>query len=342
MAGYTVVKLNNEDYSDWNKFVDRSPQGEVFCYSWWLNSVTKSNFSIYAVIENNEIVAGLPLAYDKQNKINEPPFTRTLGILFKTQPEIDQHRRASLERKWISLLLENINIKDFRQFCTHHNFTDWLPFRWKGLKQTTRYTYLLKYEGMTVEDLRMNLNRGKKSIINKAEGSGIKIEECDDFDLLYQYLQMTYKRQSKKLSMSFDEMRSLDQNIKKNGQRLILQAIDNIKNTQAVSYFVYTKRSAYYLISGSDQTFKESGGQTLILWEAIKYFCDKVDYFNFGGSDIQRLEEHIRGFGGTQTPYFQIYNDHCLHENDIRYNINESLVHLAISIKAIKSKLFMN
>lgn len=339
MTGYTVIKLNKEDYGEWNKFVDTSPQGDVFCYSWWLNSVTKSNFEIYTIIDKNKILAGIPLAYDKYHKINEPPFTRTLGILFKSQPKIGQHKRASLERKWINLLLENIDVKNFRQFCTHHNFTDWLPFRWKGLKQTTRYTYILNYEGKTAEDLRMNLNRGKKSIINRAEGSGITVEECEDFDLLYKYMQMTYKRQSKNLNMSFDDMKSLDQVIKKNGKRLILRAIDKANNIHALSYFVYNKRSAYYLVSGSDQAFKESGGQTLILWEAIKHFCGKVEYFNFGGSVIQRLEEHFRGFGGIQTPYFHIYNDLYLHENDIWYNINESLVHLANAFKAIKSKL---
>lgn len=339
MADYSVIKLTKEYYSDWNKFVDSSQQGDIFCYSWWLDSVTKSHYDIYAIIEKEEIVAGLPIAYDKYRKINELPFTRTLGILFKSLQGTDQHRRTSLERKWSTLLLENINIKDFRQFCTHHNFSDWLPFKWKGLKQTTRYTYLLDYEGKTIDDLRRNLNRGKKSLINKAENAGITVQECDDFDLLYHYIEMTFTRQEKKFSMPFIEMKALDDSIRRNGNRLILKAVDQNANIHAINYFAYNQKSAYYLVSGSESAFSNSGGQSLILFEAIKYFYNKVDHFNFGGSDIKQIEEHFRGFGGIQTPYFHIYNDHLLHDNDLKYNINEALFYFSSALKAMKTKL---
>jgi hypothetical protein len=71
--------------------------------------------------------------------------------------------------------MSNLNIKTlepnqyerwnvFVQMCTHHNFTDWLPFMWKGFKQTTRYNYIINYENKTFDNLWRNFNQGNKGL----------------------------------------------------------------------------------------------------------------------------------------------------------------------------------
>ncbi len=57
-----IKYLDPDRYDEWNNFVDLSPQGDVFCYSWWLDAVTKSHFKILVVLENDTIVSGIPLA----------------------------------------------------------------------------------------------------------------------------------------------------------------------------------------------------------------------------------------------------------------------------------------
>lgn len=323
-------------FDEWDSFVDLSPQGDVFCYSWWLDVITGSNFKIYIVEEKGEIVAGFPAAYDDQNRINEPPLTRTLGVLYKPQPDLSDHKRSSNERKWLTRLLENIPPEEFLQFCTHHTFTDWLPFRWKGLKQTTRYTYILDYEGQTLTDLSGRLSKGRKESINKAHKYDIKVEEADDFDLVYRFTTHSYERQGLKFKVPFDDLYQLDESIKKYGNRLILRAVDRIGAIHAVLYVTYNHKSAYALLSGSDASLRKYGGHTLVMWEAVKYFIDKVRYFNFGGSDIENIEEHLRGFGGVLTPYFHIYNQRLLSENDsLKFHIVEILYHM----KSIAGKI---
>ncbi len=334
--------LNPALYSAWNNFVDSSPQGDVFCYSWWLDAITKSRFRIYAAFEKEEIVAGIPLAFDQYNKFNEPPLTRTLGVLYKPQSNLTEHKKVSDQRKWLTALLEYIPLDDFVQMCTHHNFTDWLPFRWKGLKQTTRYTYLIDYKNKSIDELRKNLNRGRRNIINRAEKNKIRVEESDDFELLYHFAELSYKRQGLKLKAHFADLKILDEAIKRNGHRLILKAVDSFERVHAVLYFAFNNRSAYYLLSGSDANYRESGGPSLGLWEAVKYFCGKVEYLNFGGSEIKPIEEHIRDFGGILTPYFHIYNDRLLHRTDIRYHIKKTVFHLGSLFKAFKTRFLWN
>lgn len=337
-----VHDITADRFNEWNNFVDDSPQGDVFCYSWWLDSVTGSNFRIVAVIDNGNIVAGMPLAFDKHNKINEPFFTRTTGVLYKPLPSLTEHDRISVQRKWLGLLLNEINTDDFIQVSTHHNFTDWLPYRWKGLKQTSRYTYILDYRDKSPEDLWKGLNRGRKNIINRAGKNNIRVEETDDFDVLYEYTGLSYERQGLRMRTSFDDMKALDNSIIKNGNRLILKACDPENRIHAVIYLVYTKRSAYYLLSGSDPGLRRMGGHSLVLWEAVRYFRDKVGYFNFGGSDIQSIENHISGFGGTLTPYFHIYNEKLLHYYEIRFHLKKVKFHLCGLLNAVKSRFFLN
>jgi hypothetical protein len=280
----------------------------------------------------------MPLAFDRHNKINEPPLTRTLGVLFKPLNGISEHKKNVIHRCWMNVLLDEIPMSDFIQMCTHHTFTDWLPFRWKGLKQTTRYTYILPYKDLTEEQLRQKLSRGKKNIINRAEKNGITVTETEDFSLLYDYVGLSYKRQGLKFNIAYKDLKNLDEALVLRGKRLILKANDGNNRTHALIYLAYNKKSAYYLLSGSDEKYRNLGGHTLVLWEAIKYFRGKVDCFNFGGSDIKSIEEHLSCFGGTLAPYFHIYNNRLLRIYDVRYHLKEVAFHSLGLFNALKYK----
>jgi hypothetical protein len=60
-----IKNLEPHQFNQWDEFVDKSPQGDVFCYSWWLEAITKSNFKIVAIFENNEIVAGIVFRFPR-------------------------------------------------------------------------------------------------------------------------------------------------------------------------------------------------------------------------------------------------------------------------------------
>jgi hypothetical protein len=341
MSSLKTETLKPEYYCQWDAFVEKSPQGDVFCYSWWLEAITKSHFKILVIIEEDEIVAGIPIAYDEHNKVNEPPLTRTLGVLYKPQEHLSEHRQISNQRKWLNLLLEQFPLNDFVQMCLHHNFTDWLPFRWRGFKQTTRYTYIINFHDTTLDELWGNLNRGRKETVNRAVKNSIRVEQTEDFDLLYKFESLSYERQGLKFRILFYDLKLLDDVIKKRGNRIIFKAIGRLNQVHAMLYVAYNSRSAYALLSGSDEKLRKMGGHTLVMWEAIKYFYDKAEYFNFGGSDIERIEKHLRGFGGTLTPYFHIYNENLIWKrNDIRHHLSELSFHLNEIWKISKNKIF--
>jgi hypothetical protein len=342
--------MNNPDveilgparYGQWDAFVDLSPQGDIFCYSWWLDAITKSNFKILVILQRGEIVAGIPIAMDEQGKADIPPLIRTLGVLYKPQEDFSGHTYISAQRQWLSALLEHLPLEGFVQMCMHHNFTDWLPFRWKGLQQTTLYTYIIQYQNKTTACLWNDLNRGRKETINRAIKNGISVEETDDLDLVYHFETLSFERKGLEFSKIFkpQDLKILDEQIKKNGKRTILKAFDKDGHVHATIYIVYNQKSAYALLTGSDPQYRKIGGHTLVMWEAIKFFRDKVGYFNFGGSNMEQIEAHLRGFGGVLTPYFLIYNENFSEKkNSIRYHLGATLFHLYETCKIIKNTI---
>jgi hypothetical protein len=317
--------LQTTEYDEWNRFVDESPQGDVFCCSWWLEAVTKGDFQIIAARENKRIVAGFILPFYSTGRINEPFLTRTTGVLYRKPGDESLRGRLSMERRWLTALLGHVDKDSFVQTCMHHNFKDWLPFRWQGYEQRTRYTYLLDYTHTSTDAIMANISRKQRAMVQKALRNKLTVEEGDDMASVYNFSCASFARQGRKFPYSLNDLQRLDDALRKRGQRVIFKVLDADGSVHAVNYVVYNQKSAYHLLIGGDARARLTGGHALLLLHTIKYFSDKVEIFNFGGSDIQGIEEHIRTFGGIQAQYFHIYNDdlmrysqQCLRDHSAR------------------------
>ena len=168
MKKINVQYLEEKNYRQWNSFVAESPQGYPFCYSWWLETVTNNNFKILTALENGEIVAGFILPFYNTGQIKDPYLTRTSGVLYRRRCEETDIHRVSMERRWINALLKQIQIDNFVQLCFHPNFVDWLPLRWAGYYQTTKYTYIFNYKKDDLNNIKNNMGINQKRNIKKA------------------------------------------------------------------------------------------------------------------------------------------------------------------------------
>jgi hypothetical protein len=59
-------------------------------------------------------------------------------------------------------------------------------------------------------------------------------------------------------------------------------------------------------MGGSDPELRNSGANSLCMWEAIKFASTVTKAFDFEGSMIESVERFFRAFGARQVPYFQI------------------------------------
>ena len=143
------------------------------------------------------------------------------------------------------------------------------------------------------------------SIIAKAEKE-ITVTESDDIELFYKINALSFKRQDKKVPYSLTYVKQIDEACKNNNCRKILLAKDADNNIHAAIYIVWDIHSAYYLMGGADESFKNSGAYSLLLWQAIKAAASLSKQFNFCGSMLPTVERFFRSFGGEQTPYLHL------------------------------------
>jgi hypothetical protein len=307
---YRCVTLAENDYDCWNNFVDISPQGCIFCKTWWLDAVSPGRYSIFCVYKGENLVGGLPVVHilGRGNRITGfgmTPLTQTLGVLL---PPSDRpySERISEEKRIIDGLVAALgDTANFGQNF-HYNFQNWLPFMWRGYSQTSRYTYVL--EGIKDEaSIWKGMAKGVKSDVNKAKKLGLEVEvdsrsQTDFWDV---YLK-AFARQKMSAPVSFDFFSRLDHQMEKMGKRKMLFIVAPDQQIHAVIYIIIDNSYAYYLMGGADPALRRSGATAFGIFEAIKIVSGEADTFDFEGSVVKNIETFFRGFGGYQRSYFQI------------------------------------
>lgn len=303
---YVVKKLEIEEYKKWNDFVDKSPQGNIFNKTWWLEA-GNVKFDIYVSLnKNNEILGGMILPFEEENNINMPMLTQTLGILFKDFDDCKYTKKISKETEIIESLVNVIPENSNYSINFNYNFNNWLPFMWNGYNQYCRYTYVIEQLdnlSLVKENFRYNI----KYDINKAQKNGLIIKEDLPIEEFYKIDKQTFDRQQINIPYSLEFLKNLDKKLREKKAAKSFFVVDSLGEIYAANYIIYDENSAYYLMGGSNNKNRSSGAVSLGLWEAIKFAATVTRKFDFEGSCIRNIEEFFRGFGGTQKVYFNIW-----------------------------------
>ncbi len=299
-----------DSFEEWDSFVDESPQGCIFCRSWWLKAVCQHGFEILALRKGGRIVAGIPLPLKGKRKhaiIGMPKLTQTLGMLLAPSTKGNYEARLSNEMNLIEKIIDTMPKLNHFAMNFHYNFRNWLPFYWEGFEQTTRYTYIIE----SLKDLDKvfsDFNRSKIKNIKKAEKMVSLVEDINARDFYNNHV-MSLGKQGEVMAYSYELYKKLFQVTYENHAGKTWFAIDSDKHIHAAIFVVWDNKSAYYLISSIDPDYRNSGAATLLLKTAITYVSKYTERFDFEGSMIRGVENSFRKFGAIQTPYFSISKD---------------------------------
>lgn len=294
----------------YRQFSEKEKTIPLFSKGWWMDAVCGDHWDVILLEKEKDIIAALPYFFTIKNgekAIQKAPLTQTNGIWMKYPPIKKNERKLSFEQKVIDYMIceiEKLNLVKYEQYF-HYSFTNWLPFYWKGYKQTTRYTYLIpdtKDLGQVYENVSSNVRK----LIRKAEKL-VQVKEGMDIETFYEFNKQTFARQQLNIPYSFDIVKKIDEQCSKRNARKILYAIDENGQVHCCCYFIWDDRSVYYLMSGTDPTLRFSQSLTLLLFEGIKLANKLGKQFDFEGSMKKNIEHHFRQFGAIQVPYFHIY-----------------------------------
>jgi hypothetical protein len=282
----------------------------VFSQPWWLDAVCLDQWDVILIEHNNKIVASFPYYRTKIirnvfTQIGMPPLTQKLGpyIVYDSN-ETTENKKISYEHKIYNEIIDKIPKCDSFLIQFDWKYKNWLPFYWKGFKQTTRYTYII--DNIKEHDqLIKNYDRRKREKIQKTKN---KLEFKFDLssDEFYSYFADVIHERGDTVLFSKELFSNLYNAIYENKAGQTFYCIDAEKNIHAIHMVIWDNECAYSLMSMRSKKYNTSGGREFLVDAIIKYVSSFVDRFDFEGSMIKGVEESYRRHGAHQTEYYAI------------------------------------
>ncbi len=238
----------------WDALVDGSPQGSLFCRTWWLDAVAPGRYELLTVNRGDEIRAGWPVVWAKsgdRSTVQMPPLTHKLGILFASH-EGKYAERLSRECRLAGELIQQLPSRAYVDQRFHEGFTNWLPFYWRGYQQATRYTYVLD-DLADLTAIWAQMRRKTRTEIRKAQKAGIRVRETGDVEYFYALNAKIFGRQGLRVPYSLQCMQRIDEACVKNAGRRLAIAETPDGQPCACRYLVHDDQCAFVLAGGVDE-----------------------------------------------------------------------------------------
>ncbi len=293
------------------QFCENNIDIPLFIQPWWLDAVcdNKKKWDVILYEENNTILGVLVYHFVQKwgfKLILQLPFTQYNGVWITPNTYKNKNKKLIKEHRIIRSLVKELENKKIDFYSQNHTltFTNWLPFYWNGYQQTTRYTYQIKDISDPKECFR-NFSYANKSHINKTKEK-LHLSKEISFKEFYRGLTEYYLNKNQKVQYPASYLENIYRKTKEKKQGAFFSVIDNQNEIHASLFIVWDNKTAYNLVSYINPKYKNSGGSTLVVFEAIKALSNKVKIFDFEGSMIQRVEKSSRQFGTVQVPYFNI------------------------------------
>lgn len=281
----------------------------LFMRAWWLDATCgKNGWGVATVLKGNQVHAALPYQFKRKwgfRLLSQPALTPFLGPWLRdtgAKTANDYGRQKDL----MNALIDALPDHDHYQQNWNPRLTNWLPFYWRGFRQTTGYSYVLD-DLAEEKTLWRNLRENIRREIGKARDRfGVTVDPDGSLDDLLLLNRLTFSRQRSPAPYSDDYVRRIDMASSERNCRRIFIARDAQGRPHAGAYVVWGEDSAYYLMGGGDPELRNSGATSLCMWEAILFAAGVTRRFDFEGSMIEPVERFFRAFGAVQSSYFRV------------------------------------
>ena len=326
MSEILTNKIIIERKNCYNSFCKLEKYIPIFSQSWWLDiACGHDHWDVILVRNDGDIIASFPFYQDKLRYnlkiITMPVLTQKMGIYIKYPENLSSSSKLTLEKKIYTEIIDKLPKFDYFNVTLDHKYLNWLPFYWRGFKQTTQYTYIV--EDLSNMDLVLkNFGKGKKSDIKKAADQ-LSIRFDMSPQLFIDFYNKSLKKQNKELSYSETLFIKLCSEAISRKQGEIICAIDREENIHGAIFYVWDNECIYNLVTAFDPDFRSSGASSYLFFQIMRKFSTHNLKFDFEGSMLENIEQSYSRFGTVQKMYFRVYK-----ENSKKYKLIRGLKEL--------------
>ncbi len=289
----------------------------LFQQYWWMETVCQGKqWDVLLSHGHDRLLGAMPFLYGKR-----------LGMKYILQPQLTpwsgpwlQHDLDFTTRQQVLTALAE-GLRDQKSMilmqCFSPQVTDWLPFHWKGFRQTTRYTY--RFDPIPAPSM-------LKSLAAKERRKGIEaVEEAYSVDCQVDVSEFSrfhtsyWERRSGHDLLDRDFIERVCSTAIARGQGLLYGLRNDDGVLMAARFVVFDNRCAYSLLSALHADALRNS-MTLLVWKLVSDLYGRTSAFDFEGSMDLGIGHFYHSFGTVQTPF------HCIYHS--RLPFAEKLLHL--------------
>jgi len=313
------------DLDEWDRFVDNSPQGTIFSYSYYLNSAV-DNWTAYWIKKGNQIKAGLVLVLNKdKTKVIQDDLVIHSGVIFSENREQKKVRARSgcFEiTEFIARWLDN-------SFCSTDltlspQFEDMRPFLWhnyhsfsaeKKYKLDLRYTSYIDISSL--KDIKneqessffKNMDTLRQRNIREARKCNVNYQLDNNTDLLIEYYQVLLSNQGS--IQGYDKlarMKSLLNSMIKEHRAVMVTSLSSENKPIYITVYGIDNKRAYYLFGAPNPNSIDRYKGTISFFDGFVMLANKgVNEVDLEGVNSPNRGKFKLGFAGSITPYYRVY-----------------------------------
>lgn len=281
---------------------------------WWLDAVCgPEHWDVVLSADKRGRINGAFPYYTRRRwgikGVQLPPLTTYGGAWLHYPQEADfkSVSRLSFEHKVMDALIAQLPRVLFLKLNFRPEISNWLPFYWKGFRQTTRYTYIFQ-DTTDLEKITAGFRNTLRSDLKKAAKRSEYHREDAAWEAVFAMNRRSFERKSLRQPYSFEVFEKLHHALQSRGQSVTFLARDRLSaRPSAGLYLVFDERQASVLLTGTEPEFKNQGAIYLLFLEAIRFCAQRKISLDFEGSMDPKIERSFRAFGANLTPYFQVW-----------------------------------
>lgn len=302
---YSEVVLDRKRYEE---FVSENPQTTSLYYMpWWLDAmVGKEGWKPYT-ISSSATWAVIPVFQPVGNLVITPPYSQSGGIVYHSSLSgryRNDHKVFVKRRQLLESFLESHSDKRFFRLPFSSDFSDWLPFYWRGYSSSVRYTYQLSLCEER-ELLRRESSHIRQKVVTAEKNGWVYSEEIASQEF-FKHLKDLYKRRNISLLLLPSLERGVTESLAL--QQGFIAGITSADGVLLASAFVALScETAYLIATAAHPEVKDSSPTAYLLHRVLLSLYERgVLLFDFEGSMIKGVEFLFRSFSSTQIPFIEV------------------------------------
>lgn len=284
----------------------------LFLQYWWMETVCEGKRwdVLFAYDKQGAVTGALPYLIGSKlgfRYVLQPQLTQYNGPWFRyPHRNMDALKRAHFEEEVMEQLLDglkHLHLTYYQQNCAPE-FTNWLPYYWRGFRQTTRYTYRIEDISNPEAVFAEFRRKDRQKMVEKTMPllHRVDISPTEFAQLHHRY----WKSKGEKDVLSKDLIERVCRTAIQRGQGLLLGLADEEGRLAGATFAPFDDRCAYALLGALSPECQLRGVSECLFWTLVQELSGKTQSFDFEGSMDKDIGYFYRSFGAVQKSYFSI------------------------------------